>query len=408
MPKTIWYISKYVEPPHETTSGSRSGELMRELAALGHRSVVITSDANHHAVVPKVSRTMLRETRDGIHVYWLRTFKARKAKSWQRVVSWLHFEWRLLRLDATGVAEPDIVIISSPSLFTVLNGLRLKRRYRVPMVFEVRDIWPLTLTEEGGFKPSNPLIRALALIERLGYRNAEAIVGTMPALGDHVAQVLGRSREVQCIPMGYARRFVDGEQRDGRRSSGSPGPQMIVGYAGTIGITNALETLFDAARLLRGDPGFRFRIMGDGPLLEQYRELCSDMESVEFIGRVPKEQLQSELAKCDVLHISTYPSQVWTFGQSLNKLVDYMLSGRPVIASMSGYPSMIDEAGSGSFVPAGDSAALVEELRRYAAMSTEERTEMGRRGRTWILEHRSYEKLAKDYSKILFPSGPSD
>jgi len=404
MSKTIWYISKYVAPPHgDNVAGGRTWELMRELAALGHESVIITSDANHLAVVPELTRPVLREERDGIDVYWLRTFKAATAKSWQRIVSWLHFEWRLFRLDTSKLPAPDVLIISSLSLLTVLNGLLLKRRHRVRMVFEVRDIWPLTLVEEGGFKPGNPFVRALGWIERLGYRRADVIVGTMPGLVNHVREVLGEEREVHCIPMGYASRVVSAEQPDPVRSADAPDHELVVGYAGTVGITNALEIFLDAASLLRDEPGIRFRVIGDGPLLAQFKDVYADLDAVEFVAKVPKDQVQGELQKCDVLYLSTYPSRVWEFGQSLNKVIDYMLSGRPVLASLSGYPSMINEAGSGSFVPAGDSKAVADELRRYAEMRAEERDTMGRRGRTWLLEHRSYERLAADYFDILFP-----
>lgn len=404
MSKTIWYISKYVSPPHgDGAAGGRTWELMRELAALGHRGVIITSDANHLAVVPEMTRPVLREERDGIDVFWLRTFKAATPKSWQRIVSWLHFEWRLFRLDTSKLPAPDVLIVSSLSLLTVVNGLLLKRRHRVRMVFEVRDIWPLTLVEEGGFTPGNPFVRALGWVERLGYRRADAIVGTMPGLGNHVREVLGEEREVHCIPMGYASRLVSAELPAPVRSAGVADHALVVGYAGTVGITNALEIFFDAARLLRDEPGIRFRVIGDGPLLAQFKNDYADLDSVEFVAKVPKDQVQAELQKCDVLYLSTYPSRVWEFGQSLNKVIDYMLSGRPVLASLSGYPSMINEAASGSFVPAGDPVAVADELRRYAGMSAAERDSMGQRGRTWLLEHRSYERLAADYFDILFP-----
>lgn len=406
MALTIWYISKYVVAPTQRDSaGSRSWELMREFSAQGQRSVMICSDANHLAVVPELTGPVLREERDGIDVYWLRTFKAAKAKSWQRIVSWLHFEWRLFRLDTARLPRPDVLVVSSLSLFTVLNGLRLKRRYRVPMVFEVRDIWPLTLVEEGGFTPSNPFIRILGYIERLGYRRADLIVGTMPGLGNHVREVLGEDRDVRCVPMGYASRTVSVDAPHPARSEPRAPGELVVGYAGTIGITNALEVLFDAARLLRDEPRIRFRVLGDGPLLPRFKAENADLANVEFVGRVPKDQVDGELQKCDVLYLSTYPSRVWEFGQSLNKLIDYMLSARPVLASYSGYPSMIDEAGCGAFVPAGDPAAVADELRRFAAMSADERDQMGARGREWLLEHRSYERLAADYHDILVDSG---
>lgn len=405
MPRTIWYISKYVAPPHLGAPGSRSWELMRELAAQGHRTVVVCSDANHLAVVPELREAVLVEERDGIDVHWLRTFKATTAKSWQRMVSWLHFEWRLARLDTSEMPRPDAVIVSSLSLFTVLNGLRLKRKLRVPLVFEVRDIWPLTLVEEGGYSATSPLIRVLGLIERLGYRRADRIVGTMPGLGKHVEEVLGSPRDVHCVPMGYASRRLPPAPDRSDRPSRRPG-ELVVGYAGTIGITNALEVMLDAARELRDDPGIRFRVLGDGPLLSRFKDEYGDLANLEFVDKVPKEQVDAELQKCDVLYLSTYPSRVWEFGQSLNKLIDYMLAGRPVVASYSGLPSMIDEAGCGSFVPAGDPHALALELRRLAGSSSEELDEMGARGRAWLLEHRSYARLAEQYHDLIFADAP--
>jgi glycosyltransferase involved in cell wall biosynthesis len=95
-------------------------------------------------------------------------------------------------------------------------------------------------------------------------------------------------------------------------------------------------------------------------------------------------------------------SKVWRYGQSLNKVIDYMLAGKPVVASYTGYPSMINEARCGSYVPAGDVEALRSEVMRYAGMGAVEREATGHRGRAWILAHRHYEALAQKYLTILF------
>lgn len=116
--------------------------------------------------------------------------------------------------------------------------------------------------------------------------------------------------------------------------------------------------------------------------------------------------VQSVLSHCDLLYFSVHVSTVWKYGQSLNKVIDYMLAGKPVVASYTGYPSMINEADCGTYVPAGDIDALRREVQRYAAMDTAQREAIGRRGREWILAHRRYETLAKNYLAILF--GPAD
>lgn len=376
---------------------------MRELVSFGHTGVVITSDSNHLAKVPVLKSKLLLECRDGVLMVWLRTMKTREAKSLRRILGWLHFEWRLLWMPTRTLPKPDVVIVSSLSLLTVANGILLKWRLKASLVFEVRDIWPLTLVEEGGFNRNNPLIVALGLIERLGYRHADAIVGTMPNLEEHVANVVGRGKPTSCVPMGFAPRAIaineplpaDYVESYLRRDG------FVIGYAGTIGITNALDPFFEAAELMRDDYATQFLVVGDGGLLAGYKSRFSHLPNLTFAPKVPKETVQSVLAACDLLYLSTHESRVWEYGQSLNKLIDYMLSGKPVVASYSGYPSMINEAGCGTYVPAGDVQALVQEFRRYASMTPAERSEIGQRGRAWILENRSYERLAQDYLSIL-------
>ena len=86
--------------------------------------------------------------------------------------------------------------------------------------------------------------------------------------------------------------------------------------------------------------------------------------------------------------------------------IDYMLAGKPIVASYTGYPSMINEAQCGTYVPAGDMAALRAEILSYAQMDSQQREAMGLRGREWIVSKRRYETLAQDYLKILFPVQP--
>ena len=80
-----------------------------------------------------------------------------------------------------------------------------------------------------------------------------------------------------------------------------------------------------------------------------------------------------------------------------------MLASKPVVASYSGFPSMINESECGTYVPAGDVDALRKEIQRYSAMPKAEREKVGARGKKWIIEHRKYASLAKDYLRIMFP-----
>lgn len=400
----IWYISKYVSPPSSSNVGGRGYLLMKEFSRCGYQPIIITSDSNQLAQVPKFDDNYLMQKVDGIELWWVRTLKFQVAKSMKRMLSWLHFEWRLFLMPKSSIPKPDVIIVSSLSLLTVVNGLLLSKKYQCRLVFEVRDIWPLTLTEEGGFKRFNPFIIGLSLIEYLGYKYADLIVGTMPNLKEHVTNVLSHTKRTECIPMGIdSNSLLDFQPLpDDYIKTYLPDGKFIVVHAGTIGITNALDTFFDCAKLLGDNLDIHFLVVGDGDLRNHYIEKYGHLQNLTFAPKVPKQMVQSILEKCDLLYFSVHNSAVWKYGQSLNKVIDYMLAGRPIVASYSGYPSMINEAECGTFVPAGDITALRDEIIRYHTIPLDERLTIGLRGREWILANRNYQKLAKNYLSILF------
>jgi len=403
LPLCIWYISKYVVPPTQAGVGSRGFHILREIARMGHQCLLVTSDSNHLAKIPALEEPYRLETVQGVDVCWLRTRKYVGAKSLGRALSWLDFEWKLLRHRKRSLPKPDVIIASSLSPLTILNGIWLKHKFKCRLVFEVRDIWPLTIVEEGNFSRFNPFVIALGLIERIGYCRADQIVGTMPNLEAHVREITGQNRPVYCIPMGIYESELENvlPLPHDYAPKHIPIGKFLVCHAGTIGITNALDTFFECALLMQEHKDIHFLMVGKGDLKTHYQELYEDLPNVSFAPAVPKAMVQSVLEKCDLLFFSAFKSKVWDFGQSLNKVTDYMVSGKPVVASYSGFPSMINEAESGSFVPAGDAAALRDEILKYAALSSEKREEMGAAGREWILENRAYSKLASDYIDIM-------
>lgn len=403
----VWYISKYVAMPSDRV-GTRSFLLMREIARKGHRPVIFTSDSNHLVTGPEVTGTHKTDTIDGVEVCWVRTRKYKGAKSIGRILSWLDFEWRLWRLPKQQFPYPDVVVVSSLSLLTIFNGLRLRRRYGCRLVFEVRDIWPLTITEEGGFSPRNPLVAALAWVERLAYRCSDTIVGTMPNLKEHVVEVLGPKETippVHCIPMGIDETQLGMGQPlpRGYADAHIPQDKFLVCHAGTIGITNALDTIFACAQSMQERTDVHFLILGEGDRKAFYQAQCADLANVSFAPAVPKAMVQSVLERCDLLYFSVHVSKVWRFGQSLNKVIDYMLAGKPIVASYTGYPSMINEAGAGTFVPAGDVDALRSTILSYAVMAPIKRASIGEAARKWVLHNRSYSRLADEYLDLALP-----
>jgi len=400
--KRIWLISKYCRLPGDGFYPARGFSLLREMARRGHDCTLIT--ARHDWSVAGSRAIPGREVKmvDGVRVVTLNVLGYRRAKSLRRILGWLHFEARLFSMQLKDLPRPDAIIASSLSLLSVINGLILKRRFRSLLVFEVRDIWPLILTENGGLSRLNPFVRALGLVEWLGYKCSDRIVGTMPNLREHVRKILGYDREVFCIPMGVPVEMI-ADRSDlfpVRLDAVFPRTDFVLTYAGSIGIDNALDTLVLAARQLQRNPRISFFIIGSGDLLRRYKSDCQDLTNVVFADPVPNKSLQPVLRRSSALYFAAHPTVVLEYGQSLNKIIDYMYSGRPIIGSYSGFPSMVDESGCGEFVPAGNPDALVAKINEWVSLPPERLTEYGARGRSWLLKNRTYSSLAEQYLRI--------
>jgi glycosyltransferase involved in cell wall biosynthesis len=380
---------------------------MREFVRMGYRSVIITSDSMGAFNAPVAERPFIIKDLEGITLCRFRTLKYINSMSMRRVLSWLDFELRLLRLPKAALPKPDVIVVSSLSLLTVLNGIRLRRRFKARLVFEVRDIWPLTIVENGIVGPRNPLALLLGEVEKLGYRRANAIVGTMPNLGDHVEKVTGQALPTHCIPMG-----VDTQAFETPTPLAAdyveayfPSGKFLVAYAGSMGESNAMSVLFECAESMQLDPNIHFVMVCGGRLPESFTEKYGSLPNLTFAPRVPKSQVHDFLSRCDLLFLSVTNSKLYDYGVSLNKLIDYMLAAKPIVAAYSGYPSMINEAECGTFVPAGDASSLRSAILRYSLMTAAERTVIGQRGRSWLLANRGYGELAKQYQSVLFPQG---
>ena len=332
---------------------------------------------------------------DGVRYRIIRTAKYKVSSSIARVISWFDFDFKLFRYFRHIV--PDVVLISSLSLTSIIFGIYLKWRHGSRLVFEVRDIWPLTMIEEGGFSRWHPLALYLRWIELWGYRRADLIVGTMPNLQQHVIESGVDKPEAAFHTCGIGvsldRIALQGSFAFETNIETAIHERTIIGYCGSIGLTNNLHDFVEYIdRCQRDDVAFI--IAGDGIDRKAFEARLARRKNVFFIGRIAPDQVQGLLRRCDILFLSSFPSKVWVYGQSMNKVVDYMLAAKYIVAQYTGHPSFINEAQCGVFT---DAAGLKECLDKAIDMPRATRDAAGLAGREWLLEHQNYETLARDY-----------
>ena len=370
---------------------------------------VITSDSNHLAYYELKKPFIDKYNYNGVTFKIIKTLRYNYTISIRRVLSWIDFELKLFfnRKKLIEV-EPDVIIISSLSLLTVINGLLLRLKYKkTKFIFEVRDIWPLTLIEEGGYSRYHPVVISLGLIEKMGFKYYDAIVGTMPNLVKHVESILQKkTQNVYCVPFGiYPEdyKLLDNEVTDEGLLSFKDcvKNQFTIGYAGSIGLSNGLETLVDAIKETKELENLTFVFLGEGGYKNKFEQELKDFKNVFFPGRVKRELVKYYLDACDVLFIGTLPSKVWDYGWSLNKMGDYMMSGKPIIAEYNGFRSMINEADCGYFIKSRDLKALKELIIELSHKDPADLKVIGERGKNWITKKRNWEQISDKYLEII-------
>jgi len=310
----------------------------------------------------------------------------------------MDFELGLLRLPKQILPKPTHVIASSLSLLTLLTGYILAKKFKAHFIAEIRDIWPLTLISETRFSASSPLVKVLAWIEKFGYEKADLIVGTMPNLIEHVKATTLNHGDVVSIGLGIdpdLKRWMHIPRQEKKSK------KFIVGYAGSFGRSNHLDPLLMMANSLKDDDKIEFRFYGKGDLLDFYQKTNAEQTNLVFLGQISRQNLHEELSSCDLLVFSSSDGPEWKYGQSLNKVVEYMALGKPILGLYSGFPSMINEASCGFLVPSSETQLLTDTLEKIRKLSPQARFDMGMRGKEWLEINRSYPRLASTYMSAL-------
>lgn len=378
--------------------------LAREWVRAGHRVQIVAASFSHiRARQPELDGAVLEEQIEGIDYRWLVT-PGYKGNGAGRVKNMLAFMWALWR-DSPRLArefKPDVVIASSTYPMDIWPARRIARLSQARLVYEVHDLWPLSPMELGGLSRWHPFIIWVQMAEDYAYRHADKVVSMLPKARQYMCSRGMAPQKFTYVPNG-----VDEQEwarpaelpqpvkaaLDALRAKGLP----LVGYAGTHGLSNALDVLLDAASQLKGKA--EVVIVGTGPDRDALlaRVANEDLSNVTMLPAIPKQSVPSFLDGVDIAYIGWHPNPLYRFGISPNKLMDYMMAGKPVVHSVSAGNDPVAEAGCGFTVPPGDAAAVAQAILKLAAMPDAQRKLLGAAGKRFILKNQTYPRLAANF-----------
>jgi glycosyltransferase involved in cell wall biosynthesis len=372
-PLRVILMSQYFAPEVGATQ-TRMQSFAEHLSWRGHEVTVITELPNHPiGVIPERYRGHLfvddRSNPYRVLRVWVRASHEKTPST--RMAFYLSY-MALATAIAPFAGRADVVMATSPPLFTGVAGLAIARLKRAPFVLDVRDLWPaaaVSLNQIGdGFQ-----LQAAEAIEKFLYRQATRVVAVTRPFCDHIDAITGGPPAAH-IPNGTVERFFAGST-NGSRSNG----EYVVTFAGTHGIAQALPSVLDAAEQ---SEGVRYQLVGEGPMKEALMDDASvrRIANVEFYDQLDPDAIVPVLAASDALLVSLAAHP--TFEDFVpSKMIDFMAVGRPVVLAAAGESARIlERSGGGIAVPPEDPRALANAV-RWLAGHPAEGDAMGRRGR---------------------------
>ncbi len=400
----IWIINEYAGSPYHGME-FRHYYLGKEFVRLGHNVTIISASYSHlFRNPPKVNKYFTLEKIDSIKYLWIKVPKYEKSTDKRRVLKWIVFSLSLFFLPFNLLDKPDVIILSPIATFPVLPTYILAKRFKAKLIFEIRDIWPLSLIELGGYSSKHPVVKIMKWLELFALKKADILVSVLSNYGEYIKKN-GISRDFVYIPNGIDLGDLNnGEDLDESIKKLIPKDKFIVGYAGTVGISNALYVLIKTAYILREYKDIIFVIVGDGQekhnLVKMVKEM--NLDNILFIPSIPKRQVQAMLNLFDICYIGWREEKFLRYGVSPNKIFDYMYSGKPIIHAISTEKDIVSIANCGISVRAEDPEEVAKAVMRLKNMDTNDRINMGLNGKGYVINNHSYRILAKKFLEVIY------
>ena len=357
-------------PPEVNAPASRTFEHCREWVKAGHRVTVITCAPNFpNGHVFDGYRNHLWESEEmaGIRVIRVWSYITANEGSVKRILDYQSFmvTATLATLFVRGV---DVIIGTSPQFFTVCAAYVVSRLKRIPFVFELRDLWPASIKAVDALQDSIAL-RALERLELFLYRKATRIVSVTHSIKKNLVArgIDGDKITVISNGLDMSRFKPMPKDPDLVNELGLKG-KFVAGYVGTHGLAHHLETLLNAAEMVRGLPNgavFHFILLGDGARKKALKEEAArrGLDNITFIDSVHKNQVTRYWSVLDVSIIHLKKRELFSTVVP-SKLFECMGMGLPVLHGVAGESAdIVRDDGVGIVFESENATELVENLR---------------------------------------------
>lgn len=390
-------------PPEIGAAQVRLASVTRELLRLGHQVEIVTAVPNYPEgkIFPSYQgHFYLRESWEGIPLHRVWIYAATGAGG-KRLLNYFSFMltalWGLRQTQ-----RPDYILVESPPLFLGITAYLAAKRWQVPWILNVADLWPDSVRALGLLK-EGMLLTVATKLEAWLYRRANLINVVTEGLREiliHQKQV--PPKKILFLPNGVDTQIFAPQPVDNtwQNHLGLPN-QPIFLYTGTHGYAHGMEVILQAAELLKETP-LLFLLVGGGSDKSRLEQLskAKALTNVLFWPSQPPAQI-ARLYSLAQAGISTLQSAPLFDGTRPVKILATMACAKPVIYSGSGEGArMVQQAKAGLVVPPQDPVALAEAV-RYVIAHPQEAAELGQNGRIYVEAHLQWSAVVSTWLQQL-------
>jgi glycosyltransferase involved in cell wall biosynthesis len=409
----IWYIHHYGGGPNVGIH-DRPYELARAWQRLGHTATIFVASF-HHLLEKReqLARDFLVEGVQYVSVpvrqYDGNTF-SRLFNIWDLsknlYVSAKQYERAWPR--------PNAVIASSPHPFTIYPAHRIARMLGAKLVFEIRDIWPLSITEILKTSRLHPFVQLCAMTERFALTRSDLVASVLPRADRYLRDRGYGHKPFVWVPNGtnVQRDVVPFSTENARKAEAMLNQWRTRGFttvvhAGSLGKPNAVDLLVEAVAFgaSRGEAdGCRVLLLGSGEQLANLRALVAEkkLANIYFAGRVAKSEVAGLLEKSDIGYAGVQSlDDLYQYGVSLNKFADYFSASLPALLPIDPCGDPVSASGAGIVRRAQTPEALWNALRELLMMPAPQRRALGERGKAYMAREYNYETIALRYIEAI-------
>lgn len=398
----ILMISHYAGAPQYGME-FRSYYMAREWVRMGHNVTVVGAAFSH---LRKLQPSVGRETLEGINYLWLPTTHY-EGNGMKRVLTMFQFCCQVYKHSKELIAfRPDMVIASSVYTFDLYPCHYIARRTGAKLVYEVHDLWPLSVITIGGYSRSHPFIMMLQHCENYAYRHCDMVVSMLDKAFPHMQRHGLTEERFCCVPNGYLKEEwenVDSitlpEEHTQLLEQLHKEGKTIIGFAGGHTQSTAMYVFIEAARLLNSRTDLAFVLVGNGPQKPHLIALAEKhkLTNVYFLPPIDKNRIPKLLQQFDICYAGGVHSVLHKYGTSFNKIIDYMLAAKPIVKSVDEPNSEVERVGCGIQVEAENVEQVRQAIEKIADMTREERMVMGLKGHKYATENLEYHALSQQF-----------